>query len=61
MQASPSEKNFIAGPQQVTFFKKTLSLSSHSIFISFSFFGLLRQLPQISRVWLLQKVRVRSP
>ena len=42
MQASPSEKNFIAAPQQVTFFKKILSLSSLSIFISFSFFGLLR-------------------
>ena len=47
------DENFIATPHQITQSQETLFVPLHSVFLSF-FFGLLRSLPQICRVWLTQ-------
>ena len=66
-QTSCYEGNFIAAPHQVILREKIFfhyPLSVFSSFFSFLFFGLLRQLSLICRVWLiwtLQKVRTTSP
>ena len=66
-QTSCYERNLIAAPHQVTLREKFFfhcPLCVYFSFFSFLFFGLLRQLSQICRVWListLQKVRTRSP
>ena len=66
-QTSCYEGNLIAAHHQVTLRQKFFfhcPLSVFFSFFSFLFFGLLRQLSQICRVWListLQKVRTRSP
>ena len=51
------DENFIATPHQVTYLEKVLFFGLLSVFLSFfsfSFFGLLRPLLQIFKVWIIQ-------